>query len=223
MAAGLSFARLGTFAGVIFSITSSFTASSSTGSSIITTERYGLALFETIFSRFTSDLVPFEEDRAAVLLLEHGDDGRLHERLVAGRAPDDELLRLAAHEGGHAERRHGGRRAHGTGEELSTGHSKLVHRGLLTSRIGTRLGGAWPRTSNEDATATSRVPSTLRGQPDRGARGSVPAVRAHRAPLFEEKAASLRQAVEALGASGKDLTLRLRRQLTAGCAAPARA
>src|SRR6266446_381187 len=58
MAAGLSFARLGTFAGVIFSITSSFTASSSTGSSIITTERYGLALFETIFSRFTSGLVP---------------------------------------------------------------------------------------------------------------------------------------------------------------------
>src|SRR5436309_1319406 len=43
----------------------------------------------------------------------------------------------------------------------------------------------------------------------------VPAVRAHRAPLFEEKAASLRQAVEALGPSGQDLTLRLRRQLTA--------
>src|SRR2546426_4641738 len=58
MAAALSFAMFATFAGVIFSITSSFAASSRTGSSIITTERYGLVLFETIFSRFTSDLVP---------------------------------------------------------------------------------------------------------------------------------------------------------------------
>src|SRR2546428_12741840 len=58
MADALSFAMFATFVGVIFSITSSFTASSRTGSSIITTERYGLALFETIFSRFTSDLVP---------------------------------------------------------------------------------------------------------------------------------------------------------------------
>src|SRR5262249_60090532 len=37
----------------------------------------------------------------------------------------------------------------------------------------------------------------------------LPAVRAHRAPLCEGEAASLRQAVEALGASGQDLTLRL--------------
>src|SRR5881296_1459630 len=58
IADALSFAMFATFAGVIFSITSSFTASSRTGSSIITTERYGLVLFDTIFSRFTSDLVP---------------------------------------------------------------------------------------------------------------------------------------------------------------------
>src|SRR5262250_480329 len=58
MAAGLSFAMLGTVADVSFSTTSSFTASRSTGSSIMTTDRYGFALFETIFSRFTRDLVP---------------------------------------------------------------------------------------------------------------------------------------------------------------------
>jgi len=39
IAAGLSFERLGTFAGVIFSITSSLTARRRTGSSIITTDR----------------------------------------------------------------------------------------------------------------------------------------------------------------------------------------
>src|SRR5213592_661415 len=47
-----------TAAKVVFSITSSLTARMSTGSSIITTERYGFDLFETIFSRFTSDFVP---------------------------------------------------------------------------------------------------------------------------------------------------------------------
>src|SRR5262245_26641616 len=58
IAAGFSFIRFGTFAGVSFSMTSSLAARMSTGSSIITTDRYGLALFDTIFSRFTRDLVP---------------------------------------------------------------------------------------------------------------------------------------------------------------------
>src|SRR5215468_6519870 len=58
IAAGLSLLMFGTFAGVIFSSTFSLTASRSTGSSIITTERYGFDLLETIFSRFTSDFVP---------------------------------------------------------------------------------------------------------------------------------------------------------------------
>jgi len=57
-AAGLSLARFGTLAAVVFSSTSSLTARSRTGSSIITTERYGFDLFDTIFSRFTSDFVP---------------------------------------------------------------------------------------------------------------------------------------------------------------------
>src|SRR5215471_8838255 len=58
IAAGFSFVRFGTLAGVSFSMTSSLAARMSTGSSIITTDRYGLALFDTIFSRFTRDLVP---------------------------------------------------------------------------------------------------------------------------------------------------------------------
>src|SRR5215467_13162760 len=58
IAAGFSFAMFGIWAGVSFSMTSSLTARISTGSSIITTDRYGLVLFDTIFSRFTSDLVP---------------------------------------------------------------------------------------------------------------------------------------------------------------------
>src|SRR5262245_8672097 len=58
MAAGFSFDRFGTLAGVSFSMTSSLAASMSTGSSIMTTDRYGLALFDTIFSRLTRDLVP---------------------------------------------------------------------------------------------------------------------------------------------------------------------
>jgi hypothetical protein len=39
-------------------------------------------------------LRPFEDDLAVVLLLEHRDDGRVHEGLVARRAADDDLLRL---------------------------------------------------------------------------------------------------------------------------------
>jgi hypothetical protein len=51
-------ARLGTLAGVSFSISPSLTARIITGSSICTTERYCRSLFFCIFSRFTSDRVP---------------------------------------------------------------------------------------------------------------------------------------------------------------------
>src|ERR1041384_2660646 len=57
-AAGFTLERLGTLAADVFSSTSSFTARRRTGSSIITTERYGFDLFGTIFWRFTSDFVP---------------------------------------------------------------------------------------------------------------------------------------------------------------------
>src|SRR5881392_1173150 len=94
MAAGLSFARLGTFAGVIFSITSSFTASSSTGSSIITTERYGLALFETIFSNKAKPYLSVVMMDDPVLLLAVKED--VIEKITPAKVPNLAKLKPAA-------------------------------------------------------------------------------------------------------------------------------
>ena len=140
IAAGFSFAMFGTLAGVSFSSTPSFAARIITGSSIITTDRYCFALFDSIFSRFTSDLVPSKTILQLYFFSNMG-DGALHERLVARRAADHDLLGLRPYDGGETRDGHRSTRAR-SGKKMT---AREIRSDLAHHSVFPRLLNSHPR------------------------------------------------------------------------------